>query len=84
MADSFELKTVAKKLGSDPDEMVENPQLLADWIFAVAIELEKRSTQSVDLLGNVVDGNLFLNLPTSDPGVVGATYVDAGVVKVSL
>lgn len=77
MAASFEIKVFAKTISDDPQE-------LKDWIYIVAIEQEKRATQSVDLLGNVVDGNLFLNLPTSDPGVQGATYLDAGVVKVSL
>lgn len=77
MADSFEIKTFAKTIGDDPQE-------LKDWIYRVAVEQEKLATRSVNLLGNVVDGNLFVNLPTSDPGEVGAWYIDAGVVKVSL
>lgn len=77
MADSFEIKAFVKIISDDP-------QALKDWIYIAAIEQGHRAEQSVDLLANVVDGNLFLNLPTSDPGVQGATYVDAGVVKVSL
>ncbi len=29
------------------------------------------------------DGNLIVDLPTSDPGVAGALWVDSGTVKVS-
>lgn len=34
--------------------------------------------------GNGVDGNIIMSLPTSDPGVVGALWNDAGTVKISL
>lgn len=83
MAISFELKTVSKRIGSDPDEMVKNPQLLADWVYLVAIELEKRATQSVDIKMNVVDGEIFVNdLPVVGTGTSGTLWNDSGTLKI--
>ena len=76
MANSFEIKVFPKTISDDPQD-------LKDWIYRVAIEQEKRATQSVDLKMNVVDDEIFVNdLPVVGTGSSGTLWNDSGTLKI--
>lgn len=60
------------------------PQSFADWIRSLKNKIKKNSDDQVEIDSACkITGNIFVDLPTTDPQVAGELWNDSGTVKVS-
>lgn len=79
MATSEERPVIAKRIN------VEDVEQLRMWINNVALWIQSANEQGLDLKGNVVNGEIFLNdLPTNGSGTTDTLWNDSGTIKIVL
>lgn len=59
------------------------PQKFSDWIKSIKDKLYVKNNQVEIDSACKITGNIFVNLPTTDPQVAGELWNDSGTVKVS-